>query len=82
VRNKVGHIHYFTKQLALSLLRESGYKIVDARYTQAAFTAPIRSWKTLIVRPLRRVMQVIFGKDRVVRLLGGETLMVLAQRQD
>lgn len=82
VRNKVGHIHYFTKQLALSLLRESGYKIIDASYTQAAFTAPIRSWKTLIVRPLRRVMQILLGKDRVVRLLGGETLMVLAQCQD
>lgn len=82
VRNKVGHIHYFTKQLALSLLRESGYKIIDASYTQAAFTAPIRSWKTLVVRPLRRVMQILLGKDRVVRLLGGETLMVLAQRQD
>lgn len=79
VRNKVGHIHYFTKQLALSLLKESGYKIIDASYTQAAFTAPARSWKTLIARPLRRIIYALLGKDCGVRLLGGETLIVLAQ---
>ena len=81
MRNKVGHIHYFTKQLALSLLKESGYKIIDVSYTQAAFTAPVRSWNTLIARPLRRMMFSLLGKDRGVRLLGGETLMVLAQCQ-
>jgi hypothetical protein len=81
VRNKVGHIHYFTKQLALSLLSESGYRIIDASYTQAAFTAPSRSWKMLIARPLRRLIYALFGKDRGVRLVGGETLIVLAQSQ-
>lgn len=81
VRKKVGHIHYFTKQLALSLLRESGYKIIDASYTQAAFLAPTRSWKTLVARPLRRILYILLGKDRGVRLLGGETLIVLAQVQ-
>lgn len=81
VRDKVGHIHYFTRQLALSLLREGGYQIIDASYTQAAFTAPARSWKTLIARPLRRLMYTLLGKDRGVRLLGGETLIVLAKTQ-
>jgi hypothetical protein len=79
VRNKVGHIHYFTKQLALSLLEENSYKIIEASYTQAAFAAPTRSWKTLIVRPLRRIIYTLLGKDRGVRLLGGETLIVLAK---
>lgn len=82
VRDKVGHIHYFTKQLALSLLRESGYQIIDASYTGAAFTAPARSWKTLIARPLRRIIHALLGKDRGVRLLGGETLIVLARHQE
>lgn len=81
VRNKVGHIHYFTKQLALSLLAESGYKIIDASYTNASFTAPVRSWKTIIARPFRRIVHALLGKDRGVRLLGGETLIVLAQHQ-
>lgn len=82
VREKVGHIHYFTKNLALSLLDESGYSVVDASYTQAAFTAPSRSWKTLIARPLRKIIYTLFGKDRGVRLVGGETLMVLARSKD
>lgn len=79
VRDKVGHIHYFTKQLALSLLKESGYEIIDARYTNAAFTAPIRSWKTVVARPFRRIVHAVLGKERGVRLLGGETLVVLAR---
>lgn len=79
VRNKVGHIHYYTKQLALSLLKESGYTVIDASYTQAAFSAPSRSWKTLIARPIRRIIYTLLGKDRGVRLLGGETLIVVAQ---
>jgi hypothetical protein len=78
---KVGHIHYFTKQLALSLLNESGYRIIDASYTRAVFTAPSRSWKMLIARPFRRLIYALFGKDRGVRLVGGETLIVLAQSQ-
>lgn len=82
VRRKVGHIHYFTKQLALSLLRESGYAIIDVRYTNAAFTAPTRSWKTVAARPLRRLMYALLGKDRGVRLLGGDTLIVLAKPED
>lgn len=81
VRSRVGHIHYFTKQLALSLISESGYKIIDASYTQAAFLAPTKSWKTLIARPLRRMIYILLGKDRGVRLFGGETLIVLAQAQ-
>jgi hypothetical protein len=81
VRNKVGHIHYFTKQLALALLKESGYQIVDVNYTQAAFTAPVRSWKTILARPIRKLFQVLLSKDRSVRLLGGETLIVLARQK-
>lgn len=81
VRNKVGHVHYFTKQLALALLKESGYQIVDVNYTQAAFTAPVRSWKTILARPIRKLLQVLLSKDRSVRLLGGETLIVLARQK-
>ena len=81
VRNKVGHIHYFTRNLALSLLQESGYEVVDENYTQAAFTVPTTSWKTRIARPFRRIIYALLGKDRGVRLVGGETLIVLARAE-
>ena len=81
VRNKVGHVHYYTRRLALALLMDCGYQIIDARYTGAAFTAPKRSWKTLLAQLPRRAA---FGlnHDWGARLLGGETLMVLARADD
>jgi SAM-dependent methyltransferase len=77
-RNKVGHIHYFTKGLALALLQECGYEVLDWRYTGAAFNAPQRTWKTRLAGLARRLAYAI-NKDAGVRLLGGETLIVLAR---
>jgi SAM-dependent methyltransferase len=77
-RGKAGHIHYFTKGLALALIGECGYKILDWRYTEAAFTTPKYNWRTGLASLPRRVAYWV-NKDWGVRLLGGETLMVLAQ---
>jgi methyltransferase family protein len=78
VRHKVGHIHYFTKGLALELLKECGFEVIDYQYTEATFSAPQRGVKTKIFSWLRRLIYTI-NKDVGVRLLGGETLMVLAR---
>jgi hypothetical protein len=78
VRRKVGHIHYFTKGLALELLKECGYEVIETRYTNASFNAPQRSWKTRLLT-LPRMLAYGLGKDFGVRLLGGETIMVLAR---
>lgn len=77
VRRKVGHVHYFTRGLALALLEDCGYRIVDARYTGAAFNAPQLGWRARIARLPRRLIFAI-NRDWGARLLGGETLMVLA----
>ena len=81
VRHKVGHIHYFTKGLALELLNECGFEVVDFQYTGAAFSAPQRSFKTKAFGWLRRLIYAI-NKDAAVRLLGGETLIVLAKASE
>lgn len=78
VRRKVGHIHYFTKGLALSLIQESGFDVVDWFYTGAAFNVPQATWKSRLARLPRRLLFGI-NRDLGVRLLGGDTLMVLAQ---
>lgn len=78
VREKVGHLHYFTRGLALSLLHESGFEIIDSRYTGAAFGAPKRAFRTRVAGIVRRVANAI-NRDFGARLLGGETLMVLAR---
>lgn len=78
VRRKVGHIHSFTKGLALEFLDECGLEVIGWQYTGAAFSAPQRSLKTKIFGWLRYLAYKIH-KDAGVRLLGGETLMVLVK---
>ena len=77
VRHQVGHIHYYTKGLALDLMKECGYEVIDCQYTNAAYSAPQRNFKTKFFGFLRRFAYAI-NKDVGVRLLGGETIMVLA----
>jgi hypothetical protein len=78
VREKVGHLHYYTKDLALATLRYAGYQIIDWRYTGAALNSPNRSWRTRLASIARRSVYAPH-KDLGFRLLGGETLLVLAK---
>lgn len=78
VRKKVGHLHYYTKGLALTMLEEAGYEVVDSFYTGAGFTAPQRGWLARMAGVPRRLFGLL-AKDAAVRLFGGETLMVLAR---
>jgi len=78
VRNKVGHLHFFTKGLALTLLEECGYAVVDWKYTGAAFNAPQRTLKTRLASAARMLVYAA-NKDFGVRVLGGETLIILAR---
>jgi hypothetical protein len=80
VRRKVGHIHYFTKNLALELLKECGYRCIDTRYTQAYSSAPQRGIAARMFSLLRALIFLV-NKDAGVRLLGGETLMVLVENK-
>ena len=77
-RELVGHIHYFTKGLALALLRECGFAIAHWQYTGAAYASPQRTLKTRLAAVPRKVA-CAFNRDWGVRLLGGETLLVLAR---
>jgi len=76
-REKVGHIHFFTKDLALALLREAGFQVLHWNYTDAFFTAPNRGLITKGFSWIRRLTWIL-GKDFAARLLGGQTLLVLA----
>lgn len=78
VRRKVGHIHYFTKALALELMRETGYEVIEASFTGAGLSAPGRTLRTRLAGLPRRVA-ALFSRDLAARLPGGETLLVLAR---
>jgi cyclopropane fatty-acyl-phospholipid synthase-like methyltransferase len=77
-RKKTGHLHYYTKDLALATLVDTGYKVLDWRYTGASLDMPNRSLRTRLTALPRRIAYAA-NKDFGVRLLGGETLLVLAK---
>ena len=78
VRRKVGHLNFYTKDLALETLTDCGYTIIDWKYTGASFNSPNRSFYTKLASVPRRVLYTL-NKDVGVRVFGGETLLVLAK---
>lgn len=77
-REKYGHIHYFNKEIALQLLVDVGYEIIDNFYTAVALDLPSSDSKNLVMRVPRRLAYSI-NKDMAVRLLGGYRLLILAE---
>jgi hypothetical protein len=78
VREKVGHLHFYNKDLALATLEDSGYKILDWRYTGASLNMPNRLPRTKMLSLVRRISYRL-NHDLGARIFGGETLLVLAK---
>ena len=78
LREGVGHIHYFYKQTALAALEDCGYSILDYVYTASRLELPNQALSSRLMRLPRRAL---FGvnPDLAVRLLGGYSLLVLAE---
>lgn len=75
-RDSLGHLHYFTKDLALRVLSDTGYEIVDYFYTGGEL--PARSPKARVGKLLRKALFPLH-QDLAIRLLGGYSLLVLAR---
>jgi hypothetical protein len=77
-RKKVGHIHYFTKEIALEVLKDTGYIIIDYFYTSATIDLPAKSLLSLLAKIPRKFIYKL-NKDMAARILGGFSLMVLGK---
>ena len=77
-KKKVGHLHFFTKDLALQILRDLGYEIIDYSYT-AGYSLP-RDFglKDRFLKIPRRLFFPI-EPDVTVRVFGGYSLLVLVK---
>ena len=77
MRKNVGHLHYFMKDTALSTLEDTGYKVLDYFYTPQHVDLA----KTLKAQLLKLPRKMLFAMqpDLMVRLLGGYSLLVLAE---
>lgn len=77
-RRSVGHLHSYTKDLALETLTDCGYNIIDWYYTGASLNRKNCSLRTRLARIPRHLANYL-NKDLAVRVLGGETILVLAK---
>jgi cyclopropane fatty-acyl-phospholipid synthase-like methyltransferase len=77
-----GHIHYFTKDIALRMLKDIGYNVLDCFYTTPSVDLAANDAKGEIRRQLMRIPRKLLfaiNNDLAARTLGGYSLMVLAQ---
>jgi SAM-dependent methyltransferase len=77
-RRRVGHVHFFNKELAIETVVESGLQVVDWCYTPWALDYPSRNWRAAILNLARRTVDM-FNRPLATRLFGGYSLLVLAK---
>jgi SAM-dependent methyltransferase len=77
-RRQLGHIHNFTKDIALEALHDVGYQVVDCFYTPSAVGGRASSWKSRLAEIPREVLFRL-NEDFAARSLGGFSLLVLAK---
>ncbi|PYR31386.1 MAG: methylase [Acidobacteria bacterium] len=77
-RQRVGHIHYFTKETALQALSDVGYHVIDYIYTGSGVDRKAPSIKNQIAKLPRQILFAL-QSDLAVRLLGGYSLMVVTE---
>ena len=76
-RERIGHIHYFSKGTAIATLEDTGFRVVDTMYTGVGIEAEDLSLKRKLLRLPRQALFAI-DQDTAARVLGGWSLMVLA----
>jgi SAM-dependent methyltransferase len=77
-RESVGHIHYFTKDTALSTLKDTGQEIIDYFYTSVMIEVHNKKLSTKLLNIPRRILYSI-APDLTVKLFGGYSLLVLTK---
>lgn len=78
-RRRTGHLHHFTKDIALDVLRQTGFDVVAWRYGRVN-NSPVSIRRRLMA--LMRTILFAISPDLSVRLLGGASLLVLARKKN
>ena len=77
-KKKVGHLHFFSKDLVLQHLRDLGYEILDHSYTAGYTLDRDFGLKDRILKIPRRFLFPL-APDFTVRVCGGYSLLVLVK---
>jgi SAM-dependent methyltransferase len=75
VREAFGHLHYYSKELALQTLKDTGYEVLDHFYTPR-IDLPTHLPKRRLMRLPRKLLYAL-NPDVAVRVLGGWGLLAL-----
>jgi len=80
-RLTLGHLHYFTADFALAVLRDTGHEIMDSVYTRGALDLFRKhpSLKTFLANIPRRILAQL-SIPFTARMLGGYSLLVLTRQ--
>ncbi len=76
-REDHAHIHYFTKELALAVLRDTGYQVMDYFYAPRSNELGTQWIQKIFSLPRR--LAFLIHQDLAVRVAGGYSLMVVAR---
>ncbi|MGA7798091.1 MAG: class I SAM-dependent methyltransferase [Methanoregula sp.] len=78
-KRKVGHLHFFSRETALQVLRDLGYEVVDYQYT-AGYRHPHHDYgiKDRMLSVPRRLLYPL-APDITARIFGGYSLLVLVR---
>ena len=77
-RKKVGHLHFFSRDLALQALRDLGYEVLDSAYT-AGYALPRDYGLKDKLLKIPRALFYSVAPDFTVRVFGGYSLLVLVK---
>jgi SAM-dependent methyltransferase len=77
-KKKVGHLHFFSKDMVLEMLRDIGYEIIDYSYTAGYSLPKDFGLNDRLLKIPRRFLFPI-APDLTVRVFGGYSLLVLVK---
>ena len=77
-RKQVGHLHHFTKAIALDTLAICGYDVERFFFTESGFQPPDNSIKATIRDTPQKILFALFP-DLTVQFIGGYSLLVKAR---
>jgi hypothetical protein len=77
-RRKVGHLHFFSRDLALQVLRDLGYEIIDFQYTPGYSLDRDFGLKDQLLK-IPRALLFPIASGLSVRVFGGYSLLVLVR---
>lgn len=78
-REHSGHIHYFSKEMVLWMLRDAGYTVTDWWYTKPS--SDLQKTKGLKGQTKKSIRNISFNlsKDKAVKWWGGYSMLIAAK---